>query len=109
MTIFLIYLLGKKDIYLETQHPTGEAGLDKVQETEMSIAERYARRPSVPGPDYGKPVFIVPLKPHYMLEEGQPLHMECQVEPKEDPKLEIEWFVNGKELDKGGWLDKNAK
>ena len=33
--------------------------------------------------------------------EAQPLHMECHVEPKQDPKLRVEWFLNGKLLEHG--------
>ena len=31
----------------------------------------------------------------------QALHMEANVEPKKDPNLKIEWFLNGKPLETG--------
>jgi titin len=33
--------------------------------------------------------------------EGEPIHFECQVEPKIDPNLKIQWFHNGKLLAAG--------
>jgi titin len=33
--------------------------------------------------------------------EGEPIHFECQVEPKIDPNLRIQWFHNGKLLSTG--------
>ncbi|KAI5701651.1 hypothetical protein M8J75_011738 [Diaphorina citri] len=93
--------LGQKDIYLETQHPMGAAGLEKVQEVEHALAGKYQRQPSGPEETFAKPVFIVPLKPEFKLGEAQPLHLEAQVEPKNDPNLKIEWIFNGKPLELG--------
>jgi hypothetical protein len=36
-----------------------------------------------------------------LVEETKSLHLEAQVEPKEDPKLVIDWFFNGKQLEIG--------
>lgn len=36
----------KSDIYLQTQHPTGEAGLEKVKEVDESFASKYQRQVS---------------------------------------------------------------
>merc|ERR1712226_1322976 len=33
--------------------------------------------------------------------EGEPVHFNCRVEPKHDPKLQIKWFFNNKELAQG--------
>jgi titin len=33
--------------------------------------------------------------------EGEPIHFECRVEPKTDPKLQVQWFHNGKLLSSG--------
>lgn len=35
------------------------------------------------------------------LKEGDHAHLECRVEPVNDPNLKIEWFVNGKRLRAG--------
>ncbi|XP_022670614.1 titin-like isoform X6 [Varroa destructor] len=48
-----------------------------------------------------KPVFTQPLTSVDNLVEGQPIHLECRVEPINDSKLKIEWFVNGVEIKQG--------
>lgn len=35
------------------------------------------------------------------VEEGSTVHFETRVEPKNDPKLRIEWYRNGKPLPSG--------
>lgn len=72
-----------------------------MQETEEALANRYASRPAKPEVDYPKPVWTVPVKPEFQLSEGQALHLEGQVDPKEDPNLKIEWYFNGKVLEHG--------
>lgn len=79
----------------------GEAGLEKVQEVEDALAGKYQRPTAGPEPTFQKPVFIVPLEPEFRLGEAQPLHLEAQVTPKDDPNLKIEWIFNGKPLDLG--------
>ena len=33
--------------------------------------------------------------------EGEPAHFNCRVEPKHDPKLQVKWYHDGKELASG--------
>lgn len=89
---------GKSTIYRDTQHPQGVAGLEKIQEVEDAYSSKYLRQPSAPEAEFPKPVFIIPLEPEVLLTEGQPLHLEAQVEPRTDPDLKIEWYFNGKAL-----------
>ncbi|CAH0765342.1 unnamed protein product [Bemisia tabaci] len=91
----------KKDIYLDTQHPQGEAGLERVKEVEDSIGSRYQRPSEAPETTFAKPVFITPLEPEFRLGETQALHLEATVEPKNDPNLKVEWFLNGNVLEHG--------
>ncbi|XP_068082222.1 titin [Anabrus simplex] len=91
----------KQSIYLDTQHPQGKAGFDKVKEADEAYASKLQRQESGPEAQFPKPVFIVPLKPEFNLGETEPLHLECQVEPKEDPNLKVEWYFNGKALEHG--------
>lgn len=95
------FVSGKADIYLDTQHPQGKAGLEKVQEAEDAFLSKYQRQVSGPEAAYPKPVFTTPLKPQFSLGEAEPLHLECTVEPKEDPNLKVEWYFNGKALEHG--------
>jgi hypothetical protein len=91
----------KENIYLDTQHPQGKAGLEAVHEAEQAYYNKYQRQSSAPEASFPKPLFIIPLPEKFSPAEGQPLHMECHVEPKQDPKLRVEWFFNGKLLDHG--------
>lgn len=91
----------KQNIYLDTQHPQGKAGLEAVQDVEEAYAAKYRPKDSGPEGDFGKPIWTTPLNPEFRLGEGQPLRLEGTVEPKTDPNLKIEWFFNGKSLDHG--------
>ncbi|XP_033210459.1 titin [Belonocnema kinseyi] len=91
----------KQSIYLQTQHPQGEAGLEKVKEVEDAYLSKSVRPDSGPEHEYPKPIWIVPLKPEFKLGESEPLHLEAQVEPKDDPNLKIEWYFNSKALEHG--------
>lgn len=51
-----------------------------------------------------RPVFLTPLKSVENV-EGQPIHLECKLEPVNDPKLKVEWFVNGVEIRSGKFVD----
>lgn len=35
------------------------------------------------------------------LVEGERCHLECRLEPINDPNLKVEWFVNGVEIKAG--------
>ena len=86
----------------------GPRGLEKVEEVDAILASKQAPQDAA-GPDkaFPKPWFIVPLQPEFELGETEPLHLQCNVEPKEDPKLNVEWHFNGKPLSHGescgGW------
>lgn len=91
---------GDKHIYLDTQHPQGKAGLEAVEQAEEARLAK-GRRPSVSDAEYPKPEWVVPVIAEHQLIEGQALHLEGQVEPKNDPDLKIEWYFNGKVLEQG--------
>jgi len=91
----------KQNIYLQTQHPQGEAGFEKVKEAEDAYQSKYRRPEEGPEHEYPKPIWTVPLMPEFKLGESEPLHLEGQVEPKGDPNLKIEWYFNGKPLEHG--------
>ncbi|XP_026832432.1 titin isoform X1 [Drosophila erecta] len=92
---------GGKTMFLDTQHPQGEAGLEAVQETEEELAKRYTSKSTKPETQYPPPVWTKPLQAEFHLSEAQPIHLEANVEPKEDPNLFIEWYFNGKMLNHG--------
>jgi len=68
---------------------------------EDNLASKYQRQASLPDAIFPKPIFVVPLEAEFILAESKPLHLEAQVEPKDDPNLKIEWYFNGKVLDLG--------
>ncbi|KAG7174092.1 Titin-like 20 [Homarus americanus] len=91
--------LSKANLYFDTQHPQGRAGLEKVEEAERAYWAKYQRQMSERDVTYPKPFFVRPLQTNFSLSENQALHMEANVEPKQDPDLKIEWFLNGKVLE----------
>ncbi|KAK8746935.1 hypothetical protein OTU49_016904 [Cherax quadricarinatus] len=91
--------LSKANLYFDTQHPQGRAGLEKVEEAERAYWAKYQRQMSEREVTYPKPFFVRPLQTNFSLNENQALHMEANVEPKQDPDLKIEWFLNGKVLE----------
>lgn len=38
------------------------------------------------------------------LREGERCHLECRLEPINDPNLKVEWFVNGVEIKTGEFI-----
>lgn len=92
----------KKSIYTDTQHPKGQEGLDKVAIVEGELEAKSRKGPieDVVRPPV-KPWFDPPLKPEFHFNAGEPINLDCRVEPKEDPDLQIEWLHNGKPLDTG--------
>lgn len=47
------------------------------------------------------PVFMEQLKNVGTVSEGQNIHVEATVEPKNDPNLKVEWELNGKSVSSG--------
>lgn len=92
---------GTTNMYLNTQHPQGQAGLEAVEDTEGMVQGKYKPMPQKPEKDYPPPQWVIPTHPEFRLSEAQPLHLEGQVEPKDDPNLKIEWYFNGKVLQHG--------
>ncbi|KAG0723051.1 Titin [Chionoecetes opilio] len=91
--------ISKANLYFDTQHPQGRAGLEKVEEAERAYWAKYQKEASEAEVSFAKPFFTRPLQPSFSLNENQALHMEANVEPKQDPDLKIEWFLNGKVLE----------
>ena len=48
-----------------------------------------------------KPVFTTPLNSVDGAAESGHVHLECRLEPVNDPNLRVEWFVNGKAVKTG--------
>uniref|UniRef100_T1J5H7 Ig-like domain-containing protein n=1 Tax=Strigamia maritima TaxID=126957 RepID=T1J5H7_STRMM len=91
----------KKSIIYDTQHPKGLKGLETVQAVEDAFTSKAGYEPLDVEVEFPKPVWVVPLQPEFTVNEGQGLHLEGRVEPSADPKLTVEWFLNGKPLEMG--------
>ncbi|TKR69858.1 hypothetical protein L596_021954 [Steinernema carpocapsae] len=79
-----------KSIMDETSHPES---LRRIQEIE-AVKPAMPSEPDLP-PE--PPVFTQQLNgPSDPLKEGQSVHMDCMVQPINDPNLRIEWYHNGK-------------
>jgi titin len=50
------------------------------------------------------PVFMESLKDIGTVNEGQNIHVEATIEPKNDPSLKVEWELNGKSVSSGSRL-----
>ena len=48
-----------------------------------------------------KPVFTTALNNAEGVPEQSRVHLECRLEPLNDPNLRVEWFVNGKSIKTG--------
>jgi hypothetical protein len=70
--------------------------MDRLKELEARKAEATLEEET----QITVPKFITQIKPR-AVGEGEPAHFECRVEPKNDPKLQIKWYHNGKEVDFG--------
>merc|ERR1712079_888710 len=84
---------GKRNIILDSQLPSG---MDRLKEIEARKAEVAADNEA----EITAPKFITQIKSR-AVGEGEPAHFECRVDPKNDPKLQVKWFHNGKEVDFG--------
>merc|ERR1711992_278660 len=85
----------KKDIIVDSQLPQGMS-MDRLKEIEARKAEVAADNEA----EITAPKFITQIKSR-AVGEGEPAHFECRVDPKNDPKLQVKWFHNGKEVDFG--------
>ncbi|KAE8746083.1 hypothetical protein FOCC_FOCC007207 [Frankliniella occidentalis] len=94
VTTCSVKVLGKEGLCLDT---LDEQRLQKIRELENYARPQREEAEAVPQ----KPVFVTPLTSLPNLKEGEHAHLECRVEPINDPNLRIEWFVNGKALKTG--------
>lgn len=93
---FALHVGNQHGIMAETMHPESYkklVALEKMKDQpHIEITEAGPNQP---------PVFMVPLEDVGLVPEGQKVHVEAKVEPKNDPKLRIEWELNGKVLSTG--------
>jgi titin len=92
-----IQVKARASIILESQAP---GGAEKIRELEDML--NYKPQNTYDDVQHQPPVFVKQLEgPPGKVKEGQSIHLECQVQPVNDPSLRIEWFFNGKPLNTG--------
>lgn len=63
--------------------------MQKIRELETVEVKEKAEKEVI----HQKPIFLTPLNNLDHLKEGEHAHLECRVEPINDPNLKIEWCV----------------
>ena len=71
--------------------------LNQLRNLEM----RDRARPAEGDAPLTKPVFTTALNNSEGVPEQSRVHLECRLEPINDPNLRVEWFVNGKAIKTG--------
>lgn len=85
----------KRNIDFDTQLPAGMSA-EKLKELEKGPVSQAPEKEKT----YSPPKFITQIESS-TVEEAESVRFECQVEPRDDPKLRIEWYRNGKLLPSG--------
>lgn len=93
VTSCAVKVIAKKDLVLESQHPSG---MEKIQYLEDS--SRYKRTEYMDEVITVKPKFITKPKSVDGMREGQHAHFECKIEPVTDSNLKVEWYKNGRPI-----------
>lgn len=88
-----------------TQHPSGAAGLNSIAEMESE----HMRADTKAAPEQTEiteaPKFTTSLAPEVALKADEPLHLQCQVEPKQDSQLQVDWYHNGLPIAMGSRIE----
>jgi len=79
-----------QNLILDSQHPSS---LPIIHQLEAPKPEKSG----LPDKVYGQPNFTVVLKDLTRL-EGQSAHFETRLVPVDDPKMQLDWFHNGRPL-----------
>jgi titin len=94
-TIAKVTCKSRTNIILDSQLPEGMTA-EKLKELERGPVTELPKEDKV----FGPPKFITQIQ-SATVDESDAIRFECRVEPKEDPKLRIEWYRNGKQLPSG--------
>lgn len=94
-TVAKITVKSKTNIILDSQLPEGMTAekLKQLEQGPVSAAPKEDVK-------FGPPKFITQIESQ-TVDEADAIRFECRVEPKEDPRLRVEWYRNGKLLPSG--------
>ena len=79
----------------------GKAGLcldtlDQQRLQKITELENYSRPTKEEAEqELQRPIFTTPLQNLEDMKEGDHAHLECRLKPINDPKMRVEWYVNG--------------
>ena len=79
----------------------GKAGLcldtlDQQRLQKITELENYSRPTKEEAEqELQRPIFTTPLQNLENMKEGDHAHLECRLKPINDPKMRVEWYVNG--------------
>lgn len=91
-----VAIKSKRNVDLESQLPTGMSA-EKLKDLERGpIHEEAPEKPATAE----APRFITQIESQ-TIDESDSVRFECRVEPKDDPRLRVEWYRNGKLLPLG--------
>ena len=93
---FAIHVGNKGGILADSMHPESFKKLTQLE----AAKDRRTEDEVDAGPDQ-PPVFMDQLNKVGEVVEGQSVHLDARLEPKNDPKLRVEWELNGKPLTTG--------
>lgn len=94
-TVANVTCTGRHGIISESQLPDGMTAerLKDLERGPISVAPKEDEQ-------MGPPRFLSQIE-SATVEEAESIRFECRVEPKDDPRLRIEWYRNGKLLQSG--------
>ena len=93
---FALHVGDKSGILTDSLHPESYKKL-----AQLEANKDYVKPDEIDAPPNQPPVFMEQLNKPDTLVEGQSVHLSARVEPKSDPKLKIEWHLNGQLVETG--------
>ena len=96
---FALHVGGKGGVMMDSMHPESFKKLAQMEES-----KNVKKVDEVDAPMNQPPIFMEQLNKPENLIEGQSVHLNASVEPKNDPNLKIEWHLNGQIIETGRML-----
>lgn len=91
---------GKESLLLQTQHAQALGVIHQIDSHKVRIGPLMPERPEEEQ-SLQTPQFTKLMMQQYEANEGQRVHLECRVQPVNDPKMKVEWYKDGYPLASG--------
>ena len=89
---YIITFIGKSGLLLDTMDRERLSHLSRLETSKTSYKVQHEES------QITKPVFTTALKNVTGAPENSTVHLECRLEPLNDPNLKVEWYCNGKAI-----------